>query len=186
MASYFIAMLLMVMVTTDMSALREEEAQGRLDNFAAGTVARSRWLLARLAVLAGAAIIICMIADLGVWAIASAQGIGVNVLRLLLGGLNVLAPVMLLLGAGVLLYGARAGMAVAAMYGWIAWSFTVDIVASVVSLNKVVLDTSLLRHITLVPAATPSWRTVGILVAGGVALALMGVALFRGRDLVGE
>jgi len=105
---------------------------------------------------------------------------------LLGGGMSLLGPVVLLLGIGVLLYGVRPRLAVGFMYAVVAWSFTSDIIASVVHLNRYVADTSLLKHISLVPAAAPDWRAFGIMACIGLVLAGLGVAGFQKRDLTLE
>ena len=183
---YFTATILMVMVITGFGAVREEEGRGRLDNFLVGTVSRSRWLAGRLVLLAAAAVAICLLSSLSVWAVAAAQGVSVDEAKLVIGGLNVLGPVILLLGAGTLLYGLRPRWVTPVLYVWLAWSFTADIVASVMKLSKAALNTSLLHQIALTPAAEPKWSTVALLTVSGVVLAAIGAVAFQRRDLVVE
>ncbi len=185
-ASYLLVTILMVMVATSMGAARGEEASGRLDNVVSGTVSRRRWLSTRLVLIIGGATAITIIANFAVWAVAKTQDIPVGFVSLVFGGLNVLGPVMLLLGVGVLLYGLLPKFTSLAMYIVIAWSFTVDIVASIVKMNDVVAGTSLLHHVSLVPAATPDWLTFSVMTAIGLALMAAGVLAFERRDLEAE
>jgi ABC-2 type transport system permease protein len=185
-AGYFITLLVMFMLTSGIGSIREEESSGRLDNFLAGTAVRSRWLAARLFLLSIASIVICLLASLSIWGIASAQHIRLDAPKLLLGNLNVLGPPFLLLGAGVFLYGYRPQLAKIFMYAWIAWSFTADILASVLNLNKVISNSSLLRQVSLVPVTDPKWSTFAFVALVGLALTLLGIRRFNHRDLVSD
>jgi ABC-2 type transport system permease protein len=185
-AGYFVATILMVMVITGLGAVREEEGLGRLENFVVGDVSRTRWLAGRLLLLAGGSVVICLVSSLAVWAIAALQGVDVDAPRLIIGGLNVVGPVLLLLGVGTVLYGLRPRLMTGLLYAWLAWSFTADIVASVVKLNKLVLNTSLLHQIALTPAADPKWSTFAILVVSGVLLMVFGSWALERRDLLAE
>lgn len=185
-ASYLTVTLLMVMVTTGMAATREEEASGRLDNIVSGPVSRRQWLGSRVLLLVVGAAAVAFITNLVVWAIAAAQGINVGFVTLVFGGLNILGPIVFLLGAGVWLFGLRPRLTSVVMYVLIAWSFTIDIVASVLKTNKFVADTSLLHHISLVPAAQPSWLTFVVLAAAGGMMIVLGLGAFQRRDLEAE
>jgi len=182
-ASYIIVTILMVMVTAGMAAVREEEASSRLDNFVSGTISRQYWLATRLALLLGGAAIITVVSNLAVWAVAATQDIHVSLATMLVGGLNVLGPVVLLLGLGVLLFGMLPRITTIAMYVLIAWSFTIDIVASALKTSATVANTSLLHYVSLVPAANPNWKSFTILTVAGLALMGLGIMAFQYRDL---
>jgi ABC-2 type transport system permease protein len=68
-------------------------------------------------------------------------------------------------------------------YGLLAWSFLVELVASLVNGNHWLLDTSFLTHIAPVPAADPNWTASAWLVGLGLLAALAGILAFRRRDL---
>jgi ABC-2 type transport system permease protein len=182
-ASYFVVIILMIMMTTGMGAAREEEASSRLDNFVSGTVSRRNWLGERLVLLIGGAIVITVISNLVVWVLADAQGIHTHIASLLFGGLNVLGPVIFLLGFGVLLFGLWPRVTTIGMYVLVGWSFTSDIVASVFKASKLIADTSLLHYISLVPAASPQWTQCSVLTVVGLALTGIGMGAFQRRDL---
>jgi putative exporter of polyketide antibiotics len=48
------------------------------------------------------------------------------------------------------------------------------------------LDTSVFHQMAAAPAVSPDWRSGGVMVAIGIAGAVVGTAAFRRRDLVGE
>ncbi len=183
---WFMVLLLLIMMTTMLSSLRDEEASGRLDSFVAGTVSRAHWLSARLAIMVAGAVVITMSTNFVVWAIAALQGIHVSLSTLVFGGLNILGPVAFLLGFGVLLFGLWPRLAALAMYLAIGWSLTIDILVSLIKLNKVLTDASLLHYIALVPAATPKWDEFAALVLSGIVLGAAGMLAFRRRDLQAE
>jgi putative exporter of polyketide antibiotics len=83
---------------------------------------------------------------------------------------------------GNLAYGARPRLATAVAYGFVAWSFLVELLATVVT-SRWLLDTSVLHHIRAVPAAQPDWTSAAWLVGLGILAALAGTVLFSRRDL---
>ncbi len=182
-AGFFTITLLLIMTANYLSALRDEETSGRLDNLISGTLSRGYWLYARLALVLGAAVTITFIANVVIWALAAAQGISVSFLTLVLGGLNILGPLMLLLGIGVMVYGLVPKVLSIVMYALIGWSFTIDIISSALKLSKGFSDTSLLHYVSLVPAANPNWRTFTLISLIGLAGILIGAIVFDRRDL---
>jgi ABC-2 type transport system permease protein len=185
-AGFFIITLLLIMAANYLSSLRDEETSGRLDNLISGTLSRGYWLYARLALVLGAALSITFIANVVIWALASAQGISVSFSSLVFGGLNILGPLLLLLGAGVLIYGLVPRFLSIAMYAIIAWSFTIDIISSALKLSAGFTNTSLLHYVSLVPAANPDWRTFTLISLIGLAGILLGAIAFDRRDLQSE
>lgn len=186
-AAFFTVIVLMILVTNGLSAAREEESSGRLDNFVSANVNRGYWLSMRLLLLLFSAFVINTLSGVVVWVLAEVQSIHVSFTTVVFGGLNILGPVIFLLGVGVLFYGVKPRLAVIAMYTLIAWSFTIDILAAAIkNLNKYIADTSLLHHISLVPAANANWKTFGILAALGLTMTSLGLLAFQNRDLEAE
>ncbi|MGH7234164.1 MAG: hypothetical protein ACREF7_01830, partial [Candidatus Saccharimonadales bacterium] len=77
-------------------------------------------------------------------------------------------------------------LAAIVMYAVIGWSFTIDIIAASLKLSKIYSETSLLHYISLVPAASPNWRTFTLLSLIGIAGILLGAIAFDQRDLQAE
>jgi ABC-2 type transport system permease protein len=182
-ASYFVVLIMMIMATSGMGAAREEEASSRLDNFMSGAVSRRNWLTTRLTVLLSGMVGVTMLSNFVVWIVADTQGIHTSLTTLLFSGLNVLGPVILLLGFGVLLYGIMPRLTTTVMYVLIGWSFTIDLIASAVKTSKYLADASLLHYISLVPAANPNWTQFTVLTIGALVLIGWGVVAFQRRDL---
>ena len=89
-----------------------------------------------------------------------------------------------MLGIGALAFGLWPRGAIGVAYGLVVWSFLVETLASVDS-SQWLRDTSPLLHITPAPAAEPDWSAAAWLVGLGLLAALVGIAAFRRRDLVG-
>ena len=77
-----------------------------------------------------------------------------------------------------------AALAAPAAYGLVAWSFLIELLATVTT-NRWPLDTSVLHHIRPVPAAQPDWTSAAWLTGLGTLAALIGTGLFSRRDLAG-
>jgi ABC-2 type transport system permease protein len=177
--------LVAIAVAGQISALRNEEADGHLDNLLARPVARSRWLLARVAV--GLVLVVAGSALTGVaaWVGAATQHAAVGFGDLVEAGLNVAPPAVFVLGVGVLAYGLVPRAAIAITYGLIIWSFMVEVLASVSDSSHWLRDTSPLLHITPAPAADPNWTAAVWLVALGLLATIAGITAFARRDLQG-
>jgi len=177
--------LIMAYVASAMGRVREDEAEGYLDNLVVRRVSRQRWLAGR------AGLILAVLAALGVaggmsfWAAAASQHAGLTARELLLAGVNAAAPAALLLGIGVLALGFVPRLTALVCWGLLAWAFLLDMLGSAIKVNHWVMDTSLLYHPSLAPAVNPDWRIVGIYLAIGCAAALLGGWRFTGRDLQG-
>lgn len=177
--------LVAVAVAGQISAIRNEEAAGHLDNLLVRPVARWRWLSMRLVVGFVLVLLAGALTGVAAWVGAATQHAAVGFGELLRAGFNVAPPAVFVLGVGGLVYGVWPRGAIAVTYGLVVWSFLVETVASVVGGAQWLRDTSPLLHITPAPAAAPNWTSAAWLVALGLAAALAGVAAFGRRDLQG-
>jgi ABC-2 type transport system permease protein len=177
--------LVAIAVAGQVTAMRNEEASGHLDNLLVRAVRRWQWLAVRVGVGVALVLLASVLVGVTAWIGAVTQNTGVGFVELVRAGLNVAPPALFVLGIGVLAYGLWPRAAVAATYGLVVWSFLVDIVASIVDSNHWLRDTSPLLHVKPAPAAAPDWTAAAWLVALGVAAALVGLALFGRRDLQG-
>ncbi len=178
-----IAVLIAVVAASQIGAVRDEEASGRLDNILVRPVKRLVWLGGRVAVSFGLLILCGALAGLATWIGAASQHAGVSLQTLLEAGMNATVPAIFVLGAGVFVLGVRPRLTVAVAYGIVAWSFLVQLVGSIVKGNDWLRDSSLFAHMALAPAAKPDWPEAGVVMLLGAGLALLGAALFRRRDL---
>jgi polyether ionophore transport system permease protein len=177
--------LMAIAVAGQITAARNEEATGHLDNLLVRPVARWRWLAVRLAVALGFVVVASALAGFAAWVGAVSQHADVVLGELLGAGLNVLPPAVFILGVGGLAFGLWPRAAIGVAYGLVVWSFVVEVFAAAFDSNHWLRDTSPLLHIAPVPAADPNWPAAAWLVGLGMLAALVGVAAFGRRDLVG-
>lgn len=176
-----VMLVLMGYVASALAALREEEADGHLDNLLVRPVRRVDWLATRVGLAALVAVLGGACAGLGFRVTAPGTGLGLG--DLLQAGLNAAAPAVLLLGIGVLTLGLRPRWTAVAGYGLLAWSLLVHLVGSVVHLNRWLEGTSLLRHPALAPVTPVDWTVVGVYALLAAGLVAAGAAATARRDL---
>jgi ABC-2 type transport system permease protein len=176
--------LIMAYVASAMGRVREDEAEGYLDNLVVRRISRQRWLTGRAGLTLAAVLTAAgVLGGVSFWAAAATQHAGLTVRELLLAGVNSAAPAALLLGVGVLALGFVPRLTSVVCWGLLAWAFLLDMLGSAVKVNHWVMDTSLLYHLALAPAVSPDWRIVGTYLALGCAAALLGGWRFTQRDL---
>ncbi len=175
--------LVAIAVAGQITAARNEEAAGHLDNLLVRPVARWRWLVVRLGVALGLVVVASALAGVAAWIGAVSQHADVGFGELLEAGLNVVPPAVFVLGIGALAFGLWPRGAVGVAYGIVVWSFIVETIAAAFDSNHWLRDTSPLLHIAPVPAADPNWTAAVWLVGLGLLAAALGVAAFGRRDL---
>jgi ABC-2 type transport system permease protein len=183
-AFLFAAALVAFAAAGQLGALRTEEADGYLDNLLVRPVARTRWLAGRLLVAVALVTLASVVVGIAAWAGAATQHTGIAFSELLAAGINVLPPALFVLGLGTVAYAIAPRRAPAVGYVIVTWSFLVELVASLVTSNRILLGSSLLHYVTPAPAAPPDWRAAGVVAALGVAGMVLGVIGFDRRDLV--
>jgi ABC-2 type transport system permease protein len=177
--------LVAIAVAGQITAARNEEAAGHLDNLLVRPVARWRWLAFRLGVGAGLVVLASALAGFAAWVGAVSQHADIGLGELLKAGLNVVPPAVFVLGVGGLALGVWPRGAIGIAYGLVVWSFLVETFASVFDSNHWLRDTSPMLHIAPVPAADPNLTAALWLVGLGVLAAVVGMAAFGRRDLAG-
>jgi len=183
---FLIMPLLMAYVASAVGRVREDEAQGYVDNFLVRSVSRIQWLWGRIVLMIVVIILAGLCSGVGAWAGAASQHAGVGFHPLLPAGLNIIAPAILLLGVGICAFGFVPRLTTVIAYSVIAWSFLLQIVSSGLNLNHWVLDTSVLNHVALAPAVSPNWQSAAVLTVIGLSLCAMGTLSFTRRDLKPE
>lgn len=192
-ATLFLGIVFLILMAVTMSyvasaigKVREDEAEGYLDNFLVQPVTRLRWLSGRIVLIVLASLAICLCASVGVWAGQAGQHIGVPIHTVLGAGGNMIAPVLFTLGVGVFALGAIPRYTTLAAYSVLGWSFLVSLIASGTKLSHWFLDTSLLHQTTLAPAANPNWTVNAVMIGLALALCVIGALIFNARDLESE
>lgn len=185
-AFFMIITITMLYAANALSAMREEEAAGRLENILVRPVARTQWLAGRVLLSFGGICAALFFAVLAFLLMTAVQATGVATAEIIQAGVNAVAPAVFVLGFGVFCFGFLPRLASSLAYGVIAWSFLVQMIGSMLNLNQWILNLSVLHHVALAPAAEPDWTAVSILAGAGLGLAIAGMSRFRTRDLVGE
>ena len=175
--------LIMAYVASAVSRVREDEAEGYLDNLVARRVSRVGWLSGRTALIAAVLVLAGLLGGAGFWAGAASQHAGLTFHELLLAGLNATAPAAALLGIGLGALGFAPRLTPVLCWGILGWAFLLDTLGSAIKLNHWLMDTSLLQHMALAPAVNPNWRIVGTYLAIGAVGAVLGGWRFTRRDL---
>ncbi|HET6794081.1 MAG TPA: hypothetical protein VFH45_06555 [Acidimicrobiales bacterium] len=184
-AFLIVAVLVALLAAGQVTAARSEEADGRVEHLLVRPVSRRRWLGGRMLVGGAAVVAGGVVAGLAAWLGALSQDAGTGLRPILAAGLNVALPALCLLGLGVLATAAWPRAAGFITYGVLAWSLLVELVGGVVASNHWLLDTSVFHQMAPAPAVGPDWTSGLLMVAVGAAAALVGLALFARRDLVG-
>lgn len=184
---FFLLMtLLMAYAASAVGAIREDEAEGYVDNLLVRPVGRLRWLGGRIALICMVIVAACLIISLCTWASVTSQHLGITYRTLLLASINAVIPALFVLGLGVVTFGARPRLTTIVAFGAVAWSFLLQMVSSGINLNHWLLDTSVLHHLSLAPAANPNWKSVISLASISLVLSIIGMAAFKTRDLATE
>lgn len=183
----FVVMILLTMVALLIGTVRRDEAKGYLDNLLVQPVSRSRWLGGRLLLIGGLVVFIPLGTGVLTWYIAHIQHIGhIELVPIVKGTLGSIAVLLFTLGVGGLVYSVFPRLAVAIIAIIIAWSYGLDIFKSVVDLPSWLEKTSLLHYVSASPLAGPNWTAVIVFSVTGIALALVGMAIFNKRDIISE
>lgn len=181
-----LVVVIILAVINQVSAARREESEGRLDVLLSQPVSRVWWLGGRSAVAAAWVLAMAMVMGLVVGVSTVGQHIGVAWASFFEAGLNTVPPALVILGVGVFFYGARPRYTSAVLYGYLAWSFLVELVSAGGSSTRLLLDTSVIHQMAASPAHSPNWVSAGVMTLIAAALACAGLVAFSRRDLVGD
>jgi ABC-2 type transport system permease protein len=179
-------LVLMSYAASAAGSMRQEEAQGYLDNLVVRATSRSRWLWGRIGLACAVIGVGSLVIGLGAWVGLGNHTSTLTAHDLYLAGLNCIPPAVFTLGLGIFALGFVPRLTTVLGYGVIAWSFLIQLVSSGLNLNHWLLDTSVFTHTALTPAASPRWGTGAVFLILGAILALIGAVRFSQRDLAGE
>jgi ABC-2 type transport system permease protein len=168
------------------TAARSEESGGRLDHLLVRPVSRSWWLGGRLLVAVVALLASGLAAGVFAWLGAASQHAGVNFTTLVEAGVNIVPPAITILGISALAFGVWPRVTPIVAYTLLGWSLLVVIIGGIGAASHWILDTSVFHQMASAPAVSPHWEANGVMVAIGIASALIGGIAFNRRDLQGE
>lgn len=175
--------LIMAYVASAIGKVREDEAEGYVDNLVVRSISRQRWLSGRAGLILAVLLAAGVLGGVSFWIAAASQHAGLSFSELLLAGINSAAPAALLLGIGVLTLGFVPRLTSITCWGLLAWAFLLDMLGSAIKVNHWLMDASLLYHPALAPAVNPNWRIACTYLAIGCTAALLGGWRFTRRDL---
>jgi ABC-2 type transport system permease protein len=180
-----IALMIAFIAAGQITAIRAEEADGHLENLLVRPVGRIRWLAERLGLATALVVAAAVLAGACAWAGVAAEHGTASLGALTEAGLNIVAPALVILGLGTLTFGARPRSVPAVVYGYLAYSFLVELLGAVVKANHWLMDTAAFFHMTPAPATSPNWTSAAVMTGLGLAMAVLGAALLRRRDVRG-
>ena len=180
-----VVLALSLFACAQVTAARHEEDAQRLETLLALPVGRSRWLAGRIAVAAGAAAALGLVAGFFAWAGARSGGARVSLPDMLGAGANALPAALLFLGAAALAYAVVPRAAGGIAYTFVAVAFLWQLVGSLLSAPRWLVKATPFAHIGLVPTQSFRAASAAVMLAIGLAAALAALAAFRRRDLLG-
>jgi polyether ionophore transport system permease protein len=172
-----------LLAATMILGARAEEASGRLELLFAEPLSRVRWLLSRATLAAGTALMLALISAVALWAGVSMSGEHVPFGSLIEAGLNCIPLIVVSTGAAVALL-ALAPRAVSLIYAPIAIAYLWEALGTALKAPDWSLYLSPYHALSPVPAEPFAYLPATILTVIGLALAVVGASVFRGRDLV--
>jgi len=183
-AFLFFVLALSLFACFQLGAMREEEADQRLETLLSLPVRRAGWFAERLLLIAGLAGALALAAGVFAWAGAVSQGVDLSFGRMLEAGANCLPLTILFLGLGALALALapRAGTAIA--YALVGVAFLWETIGGVANAPRWTLDLSPFHHVGLVPAEPFQVTGAVVMVALGAVAALAATWAFDRRDLV--
>lgn len=181
-----IAVLVALVAAQQASAVREEEAAGRLETLLAQPLGRARWLVGRVVVASAALALVAVVVGLAAGTGVALRGESVDPLRLALAAANLLPVAVFVLGLGLAAYGLRPRLTGAVVYTVVVGGFLLELVGTTLDLPGWALAISPFHHLEPAPAVDPALGSSLGLLALAVGAAAVGLAGFRRRDLVGR
>ncbi len=184
----FILFVLVVSVfaCAQIGTARHEEAEQRLETLLALPVARWRWLGGRLVLATAGAAAISLTAGLLAWIGAASGGAGIPLGKMIEAGANCLPVALLFGGLAALSYAIVPRASTAVTYALLTVAFLWDLVGSLLSVPKWLVELTPFTHIGLVPAQPLRVGDAAVMLAIAAACALAAAWAFGRRDLTGS
>ena len=178
-----VVVVLSLFTCAQVGAARHAEADGQLETLLAQPLGRTRWLCGRLLLAMCAVTVIAIVCGLVTWIGTASVSVQICLPRLLEAGVNCLPAALLFLGVAALAYAAapRAGVGIA--YGLVTVTFLWQLVSSLLSAPRWLVDLTPFAHVGLVPSAPAQVGSAAIMIAIGGLFALVALTVFRHRDL---
>jgi len=168
-----------------LGAMRQEEAEGRLDNLLVRGVVRWRWLSVTTVLAVLASTILLAAAGAALWAGARLAHAPVTTWQIIQPLLGILPLAVLFTGIAVLTFGVAPRLTVAVPVTLAVAGYLLDTLGSALGWPATVLGLSPLHHLARLPGDPMTATSVVVITALGVATAAAGIVAFARRDLRG-
>jgi len=182
----FFVLAVSLFACAQISGVRREEAEERLETLLAQPVSRGVWLGGRLLLATCASVTISVLAGLLTWAGAASQGLSISLPRMLEAGANCLPAALLFLGIAALAYATVPRASAGIAYGLVTVAFLWQLVGSLLGVPKWLVEVTPFEHVGLVPAQPFRGGAAAIMVGIGLLAAVAAFGAFSRRDLIGR
>jgi ABC-2 type transport system permease protein len=166
-------------------AVRQEEAEGRLDLLLVRPVPRVRWLTATFVLALVAATVVVVASGVAFWLGAVAADAGVGAWQAVGPMLQTLPLVVLYAGLTVLTFGVAPRLTVALPATGVVVGYLLDLFGPLFDWPSALVAVSPFHHLARLPSDPFSTGSAAVMTAIGLALAGLGIARFARRDLTG-
>lgn len=179
----FMALPFAAFVAWRLGAVRQEEAEGRLDNLLVRGVVRRRWLAVTAANAVLAATILLVVTSGALWAGVALADAPVTAGQLLEPMAGTLPVVVLFTGITVLAFGIAPRATVVAPVTLAVLSYLLDTFGTLLGWPRLVVGISPFHHLARLPGQPMTVTAIAVISALGIAAAAAGIVAFTRRDL---
>lgn len=168
-----------------LGAMRQEEAEGRLENLLVRGVVRWRWLSVTTTHAFLAAALLVVVSGAGMWAGAVLVDAPVTAWQVIEPMAGTLPLVALFTGIAVLGYGVAPRFTVMVPVTLAVVGFMLDTFGAMLSWPEAVLALSPYHHLARLPSEPMTLTAIVVMIGAGLVFAAAGIVAFSRRDLGG-
>jgi ABC-2 type transport system permease protein len=179
----FVALPLAAFPGWRIGAMRQEEAEGRLDNLLVRGVVRWRWLSSTTGHAMLASTVLLAASAVALWTGAWLVHAPVTTWQIIQPLLGILPVAVLFTGIAVLTFGIAPRLTVAVPVTLAVAGYLLDTLGTALDWPGIVLGLSPFHHLARLPADPMTATSVAVITALGVAAAAAGIVAFARRDL---
>jgi ABC-2 type transport system permease protein len=181
----FLALPYAAFVAWRLGTMRQEEADGRLDNLLVRGVVRERWLAATTGLALVAALLLVVLSGAGLWLGAELAGTRVTAWQVVEPLLGTLPLVVLFLGLSVLVFAAAPRLTIGLPVTLAVVGYLLDTFGAMLEWPRWILALSPFHHLARLPGQPMTLLAAAAMTALGLAAVAAGIAVFGRRDLQG-
>jgi ABC-2 type transport system permease protein len=165
------------------TAIRDEEAEQRLETLLALPLGRRGWLAGRLLLAVAGAAVVALAAGVLAWAGAAAQGADVSLPEMIGAGVNTLPPALLFLALGALAFALFPRASTVIAFGLVGLAFVWELSGALLEVPDWLLALSPFHDVGLVPAEPFKATAAVIMLALALVAGVAAIWIFERRDL---